>query len=145
MCVAWSSRELQAIKDHCSSNELKTFFESNIVDAKKLARVWKKLFFPDVVFPYLTGQGRHRLNEYLKLIGYSVPKSHGPGNTGQRIRYIRHQLVRHGSDYRSVTSVTKAKWTKLLAHNFHDCWGLLELFIRFVHDVPNDVITKTYP
>lgn len=143
-CVAWSSREVQAINDHCSSNELKGYFEANIVDAKKIARVWKRRFFPGVVFPYVTGQGRHRLYEYLRLIGYSVPKSHGPGNTGQRIRYVRNQLANHCNDYGSVTNVTKAKWTKLLGHNFHDCRGLRDLFIKCVSDCPPDVISSAF-
>ena len=79
--------------------------------------------FPDVVFPYITGQGRHRLSEYMKLIGYPVPPDHGPGNTGQRIRYLRQQLLSEHGEYSALTRVAKGKWTNRLKHNWHDRGG----------------------
>ena len=64
----------------------------------------------------------------MKLMGYPVPSSHGPENTGQGIRYVRQQLFKRGGDYQAWTSVAKAKWTNLLAHNRHDCSGLRHVF-----------------
>ena len=133
--VAWSSREIQAINEQDLPAHVKSFFSDHITDARKIARRWKRLFFPDVEFQYITGQGRHRLSEYMKLIGYPVPRAHGPGNTGQRIRYVRQQLIKKGGNYSGLTSVAKAKWTNMLKHNWHDCGGLREIFLRVVTDL----------
>ena len=34
--------------------------------------------------------------------GYAVPLTHGPGNTGQRLAYVRDQIERRGS-YEALT------------------------------------------
>ena len=138
MLVAWSSREVQAIREADLPSSVMDFLSENIVDARILARRWKRGFFPDVVFPYITGQGRHRLSEYMKLIGYPVPPAHGPGNTGRRIRYVRQQLLSKHGEYSALTRVAKGKWTNLLKHNWHDCGGLREILVRVAIDLSDD-------
>jgi len=133
--VAWRSHEALAVEQHSADEGLNSYFLEHLVDAKVVAKQWKKQFFPHVQFPYITGQGRHRLAEYIKLMGYPVPSTHGPGNTGQRIGYVKNQLIKRCGDYRGLTSVAKAKWTNMLEHNRHDCVGLSELFIRMVSDL----------
>ena len=133
--VAWSSREELAVEQHSAAEGLNKYFSEHLVDGKVITKQWKKNFFPNVQFSYVVGYGRHRLAEYMKLIGYSVPSIHGPWNTGQRIRHIRHQLIKRRGDYDALTPVTKAKWTNMLEHNRHDCVGLSELFIRMVSDL----------
>lgn len=130
MIVAWSSREALAVDRYSSNSRLNEYFINHLIDAKAIAKRWKQRFFPRVRFPYITGQGRHRLAAYMKLTGYPVSSSHGPGNTGQRIRYVRQQLLKRGGDYQALTSVAKAKWTNLLAHNRHDCSGMRHVFQR---------------
>lgn len=136
--IAWSSREIQAIREANLPSLVMDFLSDNVVDARVLARRWKRRFFPDVVFPYITGQGRHRLSEYMKLIGYPVPSAHGPGNTGQRIRYVRQQLLSKHGEYADITRVAKGKWTNLLKHNWHDCGGLREILVRVAIDLSDD-------
>lgn len=133
--IAWSSREVQAIEGLDLPSAEKEYLSENIIDGKVISRRWKRKFFPDVEFPYITGLGRHRLSEYMKLIGYRVPASHGPGNTGQRIRYVRNQLMKRNGVYQSLTPVAKGKWTKMLRHNRHDCVGLMEVVLRAVTDL----------
>ena len=130
--VAGSGRENRAIDQYVDSSDVGDLVAGNLVDARILARKWKRRFYPEVVFPYVTGQGRHRLAEYMKLVGYHVPASHGPGNTGQRIRYVRRQLVSRCGDFSSITATGKAKWTNLLKHNFHDCAGLRAVLTRVI-------------
>ena len=96
--VAWSSREALAVERYSRNSRLNEYFIDHLIDAKAIAKRWKRRFYPGVRFPYITGQGHHRLAEYMKLTGYSVSSSHGPGNTGQRIRYVRQQLFKHGGD-----------------------------------------------
>jgi hypothetical protein len=85
-----------------------------------------------VDFPYVTGQGRHRLAEYMKLVGYHVLAYRGLGNTSQRIRYVRRQMVSRCGYFSSITATAKAKWSNLLKHNFHDCSGLRAVFISVI-------------
>ena len=68
-------------------------------------------------------RGRHQLHRYFELVGHPVPKAFGPGNF-QRIRYVRDMLNRRAGEYGALTAVAKAKWTKALEHNRHDCVGL---------------------
>ena len=110
ICMAWSSREACVIREHCKSETLRAYLLEHLCDVKVWARKWKYKHFPEIQFPYIKGQGRHRLAEYLKLIGYQVPQGHGPGNTGQRIRYVRNQLLRTKRDYKVTTAVSKSKW-----------------------------------
>ena len=132
--MSWSTREARVIDEYCKSEFLRAYLLENIWDVKVEARKWKRNHFPEIRFPYIRGQGRHRLTEYLKLIHYQVPRGHGPGNTGQRVRYVRNQLLRTDGDYLATTAVAKGKWTKLLAHNYHDCNGLREIAIRCTSD-----------
>ena len=134
-CGGTAAQEALAVEQHSAAEGLNAYFSEPLVDAKVISKLWKKKFFPDVQFPYVTGQGRHRLAEYMKLIGYSVPSIHGPRNTGQRIRHVRHQLIKRRGDYDALTSVTKAKWTNVLEHNRHDCVGLREVLTRAVFDL----------
>jgi len=134
ICMAWSTREARVIEECCESEVLRTYLLEHLWDVKVVGRKWKQKHFPEIQFPYIRGQGRHRLSEYMKLISYQVPRGHGPGNTGQRIRYVRNQLLRTSGNYIATTSVSKSKWTKLLAHNYHDCNGLREVAIKCASD-----------
>ena len=138
MLIAWSSREIQATKEAGLPSSDIDFLSENAVDARILARRWKRKFFPDVGFPFITGQGRHRLSGYMKLIGYPVPPAHRPGNTGQRIRYVRQQLRSKHGEYSDLTRVAKGKWTNRLKHNWDDRGRLREILIRITMDLGDD-------
>ncbi len=127
---AWSRHEKEIAEEFLKNRRLKTFVVERIIDCKKIARRWKNRFHRDVEFPRVTGQGRHRLYEYMKLIGYPVPPNAGPGNTGKRLRDIRGQLIKKDGSYEKLTGVAKGKWTKLLSHNRHDCTGMREVSLR---------------
>ena len=134
--IAWSDRERKALVDGVLDEGDRRWFDDNVLDAKPLAKRWKRRMHREVVFerdPKNRMRGRHRLDRYFGLIGYSVPKILGPGNSAQRIRAVRGQLARHG-DYAALTKTVKGKWTKALKHNWHDCNGLREL-VRVVAEL----------
>ena len=108
---------------------------SRLFDSKRIARRWKNKYHRDVTFMRIPGQGRHRLAEYMGLIDYDVPRTAGPGNTGQRLRSVRKQLVSHGGDYGKLTGVAKGKWTKVLSHNYHDCVGMRAVTVKAMTDL----------
>ena len=78
--------------------------------------------------------GKNQLSRYLDLIGYDVPKAYGPGNSAKRIRDVREMLGKRNGAYAALTPVAKAKWTKALLHNWHDCVGLRALMIECAGD-----------
>jgi hypothetical protein len=127
--IAWSDHERDELAARLLDEDDRRWFGDHVIDAKPLAKRWKRRVRPEVVFerdPKNRMRGRHRLDRYLGLIGYSVPKILGPGNSAQRIRAVRGQLARRGA-YAALTRTVKGKWTKALKHNWHDCNGLREL------------------
>ena len=133
--LAWSTREKQAIETFVSNEKLREFVVSRLFDSKRIARRWKNRFHRNVIFERLPGQGKHRLSTYMNLIGYHLPNTAGPGNTGQRLRTVRGQLIRHNGDYEKLTAVSKGKWTKVLSHNYHDCVGMREVTVTAMKDL----------
>ena len=129
---AWSTREKKAVEEFLRSRRLRKLVLERIIDSKNIARRWKNRFHRDVEFPYVTGQGRNRLSEYMKLVGYSVPPTAGPGNTGKRLRDIRTQLTSKAGDYQKLTGVAKRKWTNLLSHNRHDCLAMRAVSLKAI-------------
>lgn len=126
--VAWSRHERDTIVD--AGGEAARGVQSRYRDARELAKHWRRTVRPELkpeAVPYF---GRHRLAFYLEAIGYEVSPSHGPGNTGSRIQAVRAALERTGGRYDLLTSVQKAKWTKVLGHNRHDCEGMRTFCLR---------------
>jgi hypothetical protein len=135
LIVSWSSRERIVVENSPElSSEVKDRFVVRWRDAKWLARRWKNKKHRDVVFPRIAGRGRHRLDCYMRLIGYKIPSSYGDQQAAQRIAYARAQLRKKGSAD-AMTPVAKAKWTKVLNYNFHDCNGMREVTIRAVNEL----------
>ena len=117
------------------------WFGDHVINGIPIAKQWKKRAYPDVTFevdPKAPLNGRNQLSRYLDLIGYSVPRAHGPGNSAQRIRYVRDMLARNDGDYAALTPTAKGKWTKALEHNWHDCNGLRALMVRCAVDADAD-------
>ncbi len=128
---AWSSREQLAINEILATSDIASSWENRVIDAKKLAKTWARHRFPNHEFTRTEFRGRHTLDQYLKLIEYDVPVIHGPGKTGSRIRAIR-ALLQRGKPYDTWTPVQKRYWANLLAHNKHDCYGMMALIDRVV-------------
>lgn len=124
---AWSSREKIAISNSITNPKLKKFVLEHLVDSKTIAKKWKRKFHGEVNFPRITGQGRHRLYEYSKLINYHTPNLAKPGTTGKRLRDVRGQLRNRNNEYRNITGVAKRKWKNLLLHNEHDLKSMREV------------------
>ena len=124
LLFAWSTREKLAIERFLSNEELKERVLARLFDCKKIAKKWKNKFHSHVTFERIWGGGRHRLSEYMSLVGYEVPSSAGPGNTGSRLRYVRNQLLNRDGNYFDLTPVAKRKWKGVIAHNYHDCRGM---------------------
>jgi hypothetical protein len=47
-----------------------------------------------------------------------------------RISLVRNALATHSGDFAAITPMAKAKWTKVLDYNWHDCNGLREVMLR---------------
>ena len=78
--------------------------------------------------------GKNSLDNFLNLIRFDVPPILGPGNSAQRIRYVRNMLNKWGGDPNKLTAVAKGKWTKALNHNWYDCIGTRHLMIEIHKD-----------
>ena len=129
---AWSSREQIAINELLALTELSTQWVDRIIDAKQLAKRWARTTFPDHQFKKTEFRGRHTLDQYLDLIEYNVPTVHGAGKTGDRLRFIRETLIK-GQPFESWSPGKKKHWTNLLAHNRHDCFGMMAIIDRITH------------
>ena len=61
-----------------------------------------------------------QLGGYLTVVGYDVPGGAEPGHVGTTIKAMRPKLEAG----LPLTPVQKAKWSRLLKHNRHDCAGM---------------------
>jgi hypothetical protein len=119
---AWSSHEQDVIDILLSGTSLSTSWNNRIIDAKKIAKRWARTKFPEHQFEKTDFRGRHTLDQYLELIGYKVPTVHGAGKTGSRLTKIR-EMISTERSFDDWPPSVKSHWTKLLAHNMHDCYG----------------------
>ena len=128
---AWSTHEATAFCKFVPGGG--EWFADNIENAIVNAKAWKKANYHDVIFekdPSNPYGGKNRLHRYFELIEYEVPTAFGPGNSAQRIKYVREMLKKKNGDYSALTPVAKGKWTKVLRHNEDDCKGLREVVLR---------------
>jgi hypothetical protein len=130
---AWSSREQTTIDELLSHSGLSAQWANRIIDAKRLAKRWARATFPDHQFKKTEFRGRHTLDQYLELIEYTVPTVHGAGKTGDRLRSLRETLIKDQS-FESWPPSKKKYWTNLLAHNKHDCYGMMSIIDRIAAD-----------
>jgi hypothetical protein len=130
---AWSSHEQTVIDELLSDADLSSQWTDRIIDAKKLAKRWAKVTFPSHQFEKTERRGRHTLDQYLELIKYKVPTVHGAGKTGKRLRSLRETLIK-GQPFESWPTSKKKYWTNLLAHNKHDCYGMMAIIDRISAD-----------
>jgi hypothetical protein len=134
--VSWSRHELKVIQEW--SPHLVSGYAEVARDAKPLAERWLRRVHPSVELPRSRMRGRYQLAPIMKLAGYSVPTSHGPDLVGKRIRDLRKALASHGGRFDELTPVAKAKWTNLLLHNRHDCFGLRHVCEVAARDLARD-------
>jgi hypothetical protein len=130
---AWSTHEQTVIDELLSDADLSSQWTDRIIDAKKLAQRWAKVTFPNHQFKKTERRGRHTLDQYLDLIKYKVPAVHGAGKTGKRLRSLRETLIK-GQPFESWPTSKKKYWTNLLAHNKHDCYGMMAIIDRISAD-----------
>lgn len=123
---AWSTHEQQVISAHVTGSTLEIEWGERISDAKKEAKRWARRIHPHHEFKKMEGRGKNTLDQYLDLIGYKVPLVHGAGKTGQRITSMR-TMLETGRQFEDWPPGLKGHLTKLLAHNYHDCYGLKAL------------------
>lgn len=132
MIVAWSTREIDAIlKTPGLTARESDWWTKNLVDGKKHAkRMARELSISIAPRKSKMGPGQNKasLASFMEATEYEVPSIHGPGNTAQRILYVRNQVNRKG-DFSAISSAAKTKWTNLLSHNYHDCVGLRHVMI----------------
>jgi len=130
MLVSWSRHELVIVQTYIKDNPaLVGRFTCRWRDGKLTSKRWKTRVHSDVVFQRDPFRGRHRLEEYTALIGYTGPAYLGQQQAAKRLRDVRDQLKTRGH-YKRLTRIAKGKWTKLLEYNWHDCNGLREVVLR---------------
>ena len=116
--VAWTEHELKVIRRLCADDPgLVARFESRYVNAHAVARRWVSRCRPE------SRPADGTLAAFLELIGYEVPAGAGPGHVGDTIRAITPTIAAG----RAPTPRQKARWTRLLKHNAHDCAGMREV------------------
>lgn len=127
LVVAFSRHDLQVIEklEPDASEVLRPAFR----DGKQTAKRWARIVHPDYQFEVRPRGGRYSLDQFLRLVGYPVPRIHGPGNTGDRLRYVIRQLEQKQGYYERISPGAKAKWSNLLMHNHHDVHGLHRLCV----------------
>ena len=132
MVVAWSSRELDAIlKTEGLSSREATWWRQNLVDGKKHAKKMARALAIKIAPRKSTvgnSDNKNSLASYMQATGYKVPAIHGPGNTAQRILYVRNQVLRKGN-FDAISPSAKTKWTNVLSHNYHNCVGLRHVMV----------------
>jgi hypothetical protein len=132
---SWSTHEQQVIDEYLDGNHLSTVWLNRVTDAKISAKKWARAIHPDHSFIKKEWRGKHTLDQYLNLIDYKVPTIHGPGLTGQRISRVR-KMLDSGRSPEDFPRSIKTYWTNLLAHNKHDCYGLMALMDHVNSDNP---------
>lgn len=138
---AYSDHERDVILSQTEHHPTAEGVAQEIVNVRPIAVRWKRRHYPDVIFrkprkaPPRTG--KHSLRNFLDLIEYEFPAHVGRFRAASQITAVQSMLEQRDS-YDDLTPVVKAKWTKLLQKNFHDCNGLRELMIRVADDTDRD-------
>jgi len=116
--IAFSQYEANTISEYANI-DIRPFYK----DARKIAKRWYNTFY------YESKPRPRALKEFLEFIEYPRGKYLGNQKSTSRIKNVQEMLQKKGS-YHEITSVAKAKWTKLLKHNQIDCEGMKALMIR---------------
>jgi hypothetical protein len=74
----------------------------------------------------------------MREIKYCLPSYFGDRKASKRINNVREQL-RDGRSADDLTAVAKAKWTKVLNYNWHDCNGMREVTIHAARELESRV------
>ena len=124
LIVSWSSHEATVV---CSAAEVQDDIQKRFIarwrDGKRTCKRWRRVQAQGASL----SQG-HQLKQYLRMVGYDVPAHFGDRQASARIAAVRKQIAVR-PDASRLTAVAKAKWTKVLDYNWHDCNGLRELTI----------------
>ena len=123
---AWSNHEQDVINEHLVGSEIAESWAGRVTDAKGLAKPWARKCHPNHKFEKKRRRGTHTLDQYLSLINYKVPTVHAAGKTGSRLTALRLILL-DGRPFEQWPPSMKKYWTNLLAHNMHDCFGMMSL------------------
>ena len=113
--VSWSEHDLEVVRRLRDEDpDLVARFERRYANALAVAKRWASKLHPE------TKPACGELGGYLGMIGYAVPSVAGPGHVGDTIRALRPALAAG----RPLSSRQKARWSRLLSHNRHDCAGM---------------------
>ena len=127
---AFTSHELEEITKDLDATTTE-WWNANLVNVLPHAKKWAKTHHPDYVFQKKNYKfGKHSLDQFFGLIGYSVSDIHGPGKSAKRIRVVRNALVNKAGDMSKLTPRQRGHWTKAMRHNWHDCEGTRKLMIE---------------
>jgi hypothetical protein len=129
--IAYSTREEQALREFPPPD---SEIAASVVNALPWVRRWIRREYPNEEFERTPASGKYPLRKVVALIGYQFPPHLGTRKQAGRIRHVRSQLASNGGSYARITPVAKAKWTKLLEKNWHDCRALRELIVRIAAD-----------
>lgn len=134
---AWSKHESAVLTSLASGSSVILGMASRVRDAIEVARPWARTQAPAWSPVSTRFRGRHTLDQYMKRVGYQVPTVHGPMNTGKRLAETA-VLLDRGKPYEAWTPTQKSKWTNVLEHNRHDCYGMQAVLERIWSSAPQE-------
>lgn len=134
---AWSKHESAVLTSLAGGSALILQMASRIRDAIEVAKPWARTQAPEWSPVSTRFRGRHTLDQYMKRVGYQVPAIHGPMNTGKRLAETA-VLLDRGKPYEAWTATQKSKWTNVLEHNRHDCYGMQAVLERIWSEASQD-------
>lgn len=114
--AAYSTHEESVLREYAGVD-----IRELTINVRKLAKRWHRRTYPERPL------AEWSLRNFLMCIGYPLPAHLGIQRTTHRLRGVLEGLEHRGGDYSALTPVQKAKWTKLLDHNYHDCFGMAAL------------------
>ena len=125
---AWSMREENALRD-AGDDRLYQSAADEVVNAIPIAKEWRKIAHPEVVFEPDKKNRRNRLLRYLDLIQYEVPPNAGQGISANAISGVR-SAFQKGVDFGQLDAELRGAWYSMLEHNFHDCAGMRAVLLE---------------
>lgn len=121
--VSWSTHDASVIRQF---TEQRAFRHRNAISTAKRWRRGRTSLgagCPEVAFD----EG-NRLQPYLELIGYDVPR-HVREGAGQWMRTIQDRMAGVGGDVGRLSPGGRQAWTNLVDHNRHDVLGMREVML----------------
>lgn len=118
--VSWSQHEQSKISEDGMTGNARRWLPEWYRDAKATAKRWVYEAHPQEVQRWRDAGEKHRLVNYMALVGMEYPAGTEGGAIGDRINRVRHGLATRGS-WESLVETQRQAWTEVVIHNAVDC------------------------